>query len=176
MNPFYEELTNEQKCAVLGFAIDFCGCKEPSPKEFSELQELLANIHNDLGASREEVETFIDKMQTNGRLAYAIKILQTIENKRMYGLFYPYFYSAVAILGSHSGLDKLNKIYDEEFGYDKEDIEMIWELYKIKDFRTTKPARTNTTPTPRNSGCMVFVFALLTSIAVCLCSFVMRLT
>nr|WP_314755802.1 hypothetical protein [uncultured Prevotella sp.] len=135
MNPFYEELTNEQKCAALGFAIDFCGCKEPSPRQFAELQELLANIHDELGVSREEVEAFVGKMQENGRLAYAIRVLKTIKNERMHGMFYPYYYSIVATLGSREGLAKLDKIFNDEFGYNKEQIQLIWDLCEIKDFR-----------------------------------------
>ena len=36
MNTFFKELTKEQRCAVLGFAIDFCGIKEPTRKQFAE--------------------------------------------------------------------------------------------------------------------------------------------
>lgn len=174
MNPFYEELTNEQKCAVLGFAIDFCGCKEPSSRQFAELQELLANIHDELGVSREDVEAFVGKMQANGRLAYAIRVLKTIKNERLHGLFYPYYYSVVATLGSREGLAKLNKIFNDEFGYDEKEIQMIWDLYEIKDFRKTLPANnTATTSTSSGNGCMVLVLAISTSIIACCCGIIM---
>ena len=182
MNPFYEELTIEQRCAVLGFAIDFCGCKEPTQRQFEELQELLSNIHDELEVTREDVESYVDKMQSNGRLAYAISTLKTIKNERLYGSFYPYFYSVVATLGSREGLAKLNKIYNDEFGYGKEEIQLLWDLFEIKDFRNTaSESRSNPTPTPssnatNSSGCMILALAISTSIAACLIGFVMILT
>lgn len=136
MSYLYNVLTTEQKCAVLGFAIDFCGCnKNPSPKQFADVEDLLANICQELDVPKDKVESFVNKMQVNGRLEYAIKVLKTIENKRFYGLFYPYFYSVVATLNSPEGLSKLDKIYNNEFGYDDEEIKNIWELSEIKDFR-----------------------------------------
>ena len=177
MNPFYEELTKEQRCAVLGFAIDFCGCKEPTQRQFAELQQLLSNIHEELEVSREDIESYVAKMQSNGRLTYAINTLKTIKNERMYGLFYPYFYSVVATLGSRDGLAKLDKIYNDEFGYDKEEIKLLWDLYEIKDFRKTTPIYNNTTTsTNSSSGCMILAFAILTSTVACLCGMVMILT
>ena len=136
MSYLYNELTTEQKCAVLGFAIDFCGCnKNPSPKQFVEVEDLLANIGQELDVPKEKVESFVNKMQANRRLEYAIKVLKTIENKRFYGLFYPYFYSVVATLNSPEGLAKLDKIYNDDFGCDDTEIKSIWELFEIKDFR-----------------------------------------
>ncbi len=136
MSYIYNELTIEQKCAVLGFAIDFCGCnKNPSPKQLTEVEELLTDIGQELNVPKEKVESFVNTMQANGGLVYAIKVLKTIENKRFYGLFYPYFYSVVAILNSPEGLTKLDKIYDYDFGCDDKEIKNIWELFKIKDFR-----------------------------------------
>lgn len=170
------ELTTEQKCAVLGFAIDFCGCnKNPSPKQFAEVEDLLANIGQELDVPKDKVESFVNNMQANGRLEYAIKVLKTIENKRFYGLFYPYFYSVVATLNSPEGLSKLDKIYNNEFGYDDEEIKLIWELYEIKDFRknnhvsttTTKPA-VSTTSNTGGQGCVVLALAISTSITACL--------
>ena len=183
MNPFYEELTKEQRCAVLGFAIDFCGCKEPTQRQFAELQQLLSNIHEELEVSREDVESYVAKMQSNGRLAYAINTLKTIKNERMYGLFYPYFYSIVATLGSRDGLAKLDKIYNDEFGYDKEEIKLIWDLYEIKDFRnTTSESRSNSisatssNTTSSSSGCMILALAISTSIVACLFGVIMVLS
>ena len=147
MDSIYEELTKEQRCAVLGFAIDFCGCKSPSQRQFAELQQLLENIYDELGVSREDVEEYVAKMQSNGKLTYAINTLKTINNERMYGSFYPYFYSVVATLGSREGLAKLDKIYNDEFGYDKDDIKVLWDLYEIKDFRTTSSPSTYETIT-----------------------------
>lgn len=136
MSYLYNELTTEQKCAVLGFAIDFCGCnKNPSPKQCAELEDLLANIGQELDIPKEKVESFVNKMQANGMLEYAIKVLKTIGNKRFYGLFYPYFYSVVATLNSPEGLAQLDKIYNDYFGYDNMEIKNIWELFEIKDFR-----------------------------------------
>lgn len=147
MDSIYEELTKEQRCAVLGFAIDFCGCKSPSQRQFVELQQLLENIYDELGVSREDVEAYVERMQANGRLTYAINTLKTINNERMYGSFYPYFYSVVATLGSCEGLAKLHKIYNDEFGYDKDDIKVLWNLYSIKDFRDTGTSPTYETIT-----------------------------
>lgn len=176
MNPLYKELTNEQKCAVLGFAIDFCGFKEPSSRQFSELQELLAKIFEELEISREEVEAFVCKMQKNGRLAYAIRVLKTIKDERMHGSFYPYYYSVVATLESREGLAKLDKIFNDEFGYDKEQIQLIWDLYEIKDFRKKFPTKNTTvTSTSSGNGCMVLVLAISTSIFACLCGMIMML-
>lgn len=182
MNPFYEELTKEQRCAVLGFAIDFCGCKEPTQRQFEELQQLLSNIHEEMDVSREDVESYVAKMQSNGRLTYAINTLKTIKNERLFGLFYPYFYSVVATLGSRDGLAKLDKIYNDEFGYDKEEIKLLWDLYEIKDFRNTaSESRSNPTPTTSSnttssSGCMILALAISTSIAACLIGFFMIIT
>lgn len=176
MNPFYEELTKEQRCAVLGFAIDFCGCKEPTQRQFEELQQLLSNIHEEMDVSREDVESYVAKMQSNGRLTYAINTLKTIKNERLYGLFYPYFYSIVATLGSRDGLAKLDKIYNDEFGYDKEEIKLLWDMYEIKDFRNTIPIHNNTTPSTNSSGCMILALAILTSTIACLCEIVMIMT
>lgn len=136
MSYFYNELTTEQKCAVLGFAIDFCGCnKNPSPKQLAEIEDLLASISQELDVHKENVKSFVNKMQANGRLEYAIKVLKTIENKRLYGLFYPYFYNVVATLNSPEGLAKLDKIYNDDFGCDHTEIKNIWKLFEIKDFR-----------------------------------------
>lgn len=173
---YTNDLTSEQKCAVLGFAVDFSGCEEPSPMQFAELQELLANIANELGVSHIEVENFINKMQSNGRLDYAIKVLKTIENQRYLGLFYPYFYSIVATLRSSEGLTKLNKIFNEEFNYSKEDIDLIWELNEIIDFRnmrtkgSSSPYNTSSSINkPRGKGCLVLALAISTSLIACLC-------
>lgn len=130
------ELTTEQKCAVLGFAIDFCGCnKNPSPKQFADVEILLANIGQELNVPKETVECFVNRMQVDEGLGYAIKVLKTIEDKRFYGLFYQYFYRVVATLNSPEGLVKLDKIYNDEFGYDNAEIRNVWNLFEIKDFR-----------------------------------------
>lgn len=140
MSYFYNELTTEQKCAVLGFAIDFCECNEnSSPKQLAEIEDLLSNIGQELDVPKENVKSFVNKMQANGRLEYAIKVLKTIGNKRLYGLFYPYFYSVVATLNSPEGLAKLDKIYNDDFGCDHTEIKNIWELFEIKDFRKNNP-------------------------------------
>ena len=180
MSYLYNELTTEQKCAVLGFAIDFCGCnKNPSPKQFAEVEDLLANIGQELDVPKEKVENFVNKMQANGRLEYAIKVLKTIENKRFFGLFYPYFYSVVATLNSPEGLTKLDKIYNDEFGYDDEEIKIIWELYEIKDFRKNNHVSTNTkhpastTSHTGGQGCLVLALAISTSIIACLSGIVL---
>lgn len=167
MNPFFEELTIEQRCAVLGFAIDFCGCEEPTQRQFEKLQELLSNIHEEMAVSHEDVESYVAKMLSNGRLAYAINTLKTIKDEKMYGLFYPFFYSVVATLGSYDGLEKLDKIYNNEFGYDKEKIKLIWDLYEIRDFRKTTSGKSG------GSGCMILALSILTSLFFCLCGIVM---
>lgn len=180
---YTKDLTTEQKCAVLGFAVDFSGCEEPSPMQFAELQDLLTNIGEELELSHNEAENFVNKMQSNGRLDYAIKVLKTIENQNNLRLFYPYFYSVVATLRSNKGLTKLNKIYNDEFGYSKEDIDLIWELYEIKDFRNTKSVGSSspyTTSTPSFSsiskksgkGCLVLALAISTSLIACLCGII----
>lgn len=136
MSYIYNELTIEQKCAVCGFAIDFCGCnKNPSPKQFIELEDLLATICQELDVPKEKVDSFVNRMRTNGGLEYAIKILKAIENKRFYGLLYSYFYRVVAIMNSPEGLAKLDKIYSSDFGCDDAEIKKIWVLFEIKDFR-----------------------------------------
>lgn len=175
MNPFFEELTIEQRCAVLGFAIDFCGCEEPTQRQFEELQELLSNIHEEMAVSHEDVESYVAKMLSNGRLAYAINTLKTIKDEKIFRLFYPFFYSVVATLGSYDGLEKLDKIYNDEFGYNKEEIKLIWDLYEIRDFRKTTPRNNNTTTTGNGggSGCMILVLSILTSLFFCLCGIVM---
>lgn len=175
MNPFFEELTIEQRCAVLGFAIDFCGCEEPTQKQFEELQELLSNIHEEMAVTHEDVESYVAKMLSNGRLAYAINTLKTIKDEKMYRLFYPFFYSVVATLGSYDGLEKLDKIYNDEFGYDKEKIKLIWDLYEIRDFRKTTPRNIDTTTSGNGggSGCMILALSILTSLFFCLCGIVM---
>ena len=180
MSYLYNELTTEQKCAVLGFAIDFCGCnKNPSPKQFAEVEDLLANIGQELDVPKDKVESFVNKMQVNGRLEYAIKVLKTIDNKRFFGLFYPYFYSVVATLNSPEGLAKLDKIYNDEFGYDDEEIKIIWELYEIKDFRKNNHVNTNTkhpastTSHTGGQGCLVLALAISTSIIACLSGIVL---
>lgn len=172
MNTFFKELTKEQRCAVLGFAIDFCGIKEPTRKQFAELEQLLSNIHEELGVSHEDVESYVAKMHSNGRLAFAINTLKTIKNERTYALFYPYFYSIVATLGSREGLAKLNKFYNDDFGYDNEEIKELWDLYEIKDFRSiSQESRNNhsTTSSSSNtnssSGCMILALALSTTMA-----------
>lgn len=140
----YNELTIEQKCAVLGFAIDLCGCiNNSSPKQFPAIENLLDNIGQELDVPKEKVESFVNKMQANGGLRYAIKLLKTIENKRSYGIFYPYFYSVVATLNSPEGLATLDKIYNDDFGYDDADIKNIWELFEIKDFRKNNTINTS---------------------------------
>lgn len=140
MSYIYNELTTEQKCAVLGFARGFCGCiKKSSPMQLAELEKQFANIGEELGVSKEEVEHFCKKMEVSGRLEYAKKILNTLENKRVYGLFYPFFYNIVATLNSPEGLTMLDKIYNDEFGFDDAEIKNIWDLYEIKDFRKNNP-------------------------------------
>lgn len=111
-------------------------------------------------------------MHSNGRLAFAINTLKTIKNERTYALFYPYFYSIVATLGSREGLAKLNKIYNDDFGYDNEEIKELWDLYEIKDFRSiSQESRNNhsTTSSSSNtnssSGCMILALALSTTMA-----------
>lgn len=110
----------------------------------NEEVELLASIVQDLEVPKEKVDEFISQMQLNGSLEYAINALKTIENKRYFGLFYPYFYSIVAFLNSSEGLEKLHKVYNDEFEFDEDDISLIWDLYEIKDFRESEiPASSN---------------------------------
>ena len=97
-----------------------------------------------------------------------------------YGLFYPYFYSVVATLGSRDGLAKLDKIYNDDFGYDKEEIKLIWDLYEIKDFRNTaSESRRDLRPTASSntssssSGCVILALAISTSIVACLFGIIM---
>lgn len=134
MDFVYKDLTALQKCAVIGFAIDFVDFKALSMRKLDEISSLLKNIADDLGVSRSEVNDFVDKMKLNGGLTYAINFLKTIENNKFLRLFYPCFYSVVATLGSHEGLKKLNKIYNIEFGYDDDEIQMLFNLFEIKKF------------------------------------------
>ena len=62
-----------------------------------------------MAVSHEDVESYVAKMLSNGRLAYAINTLKTIKDEKILGLFYPFFYSVVATLGSYDGLEKLDK-------------------------------------------------------------------
>lgn len=134
MDPFLKDLTTEQKCAVIGVAVDFAGVKTPTVKQLTEISGILANIADDLGVSKADAENFVHKMEVNGRLSYAIKILKTLENSNTLRIFYCYFYSVIATLGSHEGLEKLNMMYKTEFGYDDDDIQMLFELFEIKKF------------------------------------------
>lgn len=174
MSYIYNDLTIEQKCAILGFAIDFCGCGNSTPMQFAKLQDILSNIGEELEVSKDRVEAFVNKMQVNGRLEYAINVLKTIKNKRLLGCLYPQFYSIVATLNSKEGLAKLDKIYNDEFGYDKEEIKLLWDLYQIKDFRNNgsiSVKRTNSSPSVSNTGgqgCIVLALAISTSILACL--------
>lgn len=94
----------------MGFAIDFMGCKEPTPAQYSSIEELLYDFSEKLGIDSNDTSHFVAKMEANDRLAYAIRVLKTIENKRLLGIMYPFFYTVVARLESNEGLCKLNKI------------------------------------------------------------------
>ena len=173
MNPFYEELTKEQRCAVIGFAVDFCGCKVPTQLQLSELEDILMDLRAEMGVSREEVEMFVNKMQVKGRLAYAIMVMKTIKDEPMYGLFYRHFYRIVATLKSREGLAKLNRIYKNEFGYDDEEINELWKLYDLKDFRDNTAGMSSTYSSGR--GCMALILAITTSIVACLCGIILMM-
>lgn len=134
MDSLFDGLTVEQKCAVMGFAVDFAGIKIPTDKQMAEITDLLVTMADDLGVSKNEVESFVHKMEQNGRLLYAINVLKTIEKRGSLEFVYCYFYSVVAILNSHSFIKKLNDIYKKLFGFDDEDIEMIFDLFEIKRF------------------------------------------
>ena len=137
-------------------------------------EEILYDFSDELGISKIETEAFVRKMESNGRLRYALNVLKSVENNRMFGLIYPNLYSIVATLESTNGLNKLNQIYKDEFGHTDEDINMTWKLYEIKDFR--KNCHNNTSShssaTPRSSsgtGCLLLLLAIPASLFMFFC-------
>lgn len=174
MNYFLQDLNSEQRCAMMGLAIELCGCETPSPLQLSQLEEILYDFSDELGISKSETEAFVRKMESNGRLRYALNVLKSVENNRIFGLIYPNLYSIVATLESTKGLNKLNQIYKDEFGHTDEDINMTWELYEIKDFRKNRHNNTSShsSATPISSsgtGCLLLLLAIPASLFMFFC-------
>lgn len=182
MNYFLKELSNEQRCAFMGLAIELCGCKSPSSTQLSKLDFVLQDFSDELGISKDEVESFTRKMENNGRLKYAVDILKTIENNKLFGTVYPHLYSIVATLESVDGLNLLNKIYKDEFGYQEDDILLLWDLFEIKDFRkassfvannntsvNSREPRTVSSTNASGNGCLVLLLVIPVSLLACFC-------
>lgn len=135
MNYFLKDLTAEQRCAMVGIAFDLCRSNHPSKESLAKIEHILNDSCEELGLSQSEGLAFVKKMMENGSTKYALNILKTVENKRHFGLIYPNLYSFVASIDSPEALEQLNLLYNEEFGYNDDDIKTLWDLYKIKDFR-----------------------------------------
>lgn len=135
MNYFLKDLSAEQKCAMVGLAFDLCRSNAPSKEALAKVEPILNDFCEELGLSQNEAQTFVKKMMGNGGGKYALKTLESVENKRSFGLIYPNLYSFVAAIDSPEGLEQLNLIYTNEFGYNDDDIKTLWDLYEIKDFR-----------------------------------------
>ena len=140
MNHLLQDLTSEQRCAMIGLAFDIYRSNVPSKDKQAQANKNLDDFYNELGLSRAEVGDFINRMTTNGGVKYATQILKSVVNKRTLGLIYPNLYSLVATLDSPEALEQLNLLYIEEFGYNDDDIKTLWDLYEIKDFRKVLPA------------------------------------
>lgn len=143
MNIFLKELSEEQRCAMVGVAFDLCRSNAPSKENLAKIEPLLNDFCDEIGISQNDAHTFVKTMTENGGTKYAVKILRTVENKRNFGLIYPNLYSFVATIESPEGLEQLNLLYNDEFGYNDDDIKTLWDLYEIKDFR--KPLSANPT-------------------------------
>ena len=140
MNYFLKDLTAEQRCAMVGIAFDLCRSNAPSKESLAKIEPILNDFCEELGLSQSEGQAFVKKMMENGGTKYALNILKTVENKSHFGLIYPHLYSFVASIDSPDALEQLNLHYNEEFGYNDDDIKTLWDLYEIKDFRKVLPA------------------------------------
>ena len=63
---------------MMGLAIELCGCESPSPLQLSQLEEILYDFSDELGISKIEAEAFVRKMESNGRLRYALNVLKSV--------------------------------------------------------------------------------------------------
>lgn len=123
---FFKDLTKEQRLAAMGVAIDLAGCKQPTMMQFAMLDEYLSEFANDLDISKDEASSFLKEMQENGRLIYATNILKEVDNKIL-SILYGDLYRVIKILESENGKKKLNAIYQSEFKFSKEDINLFEE-------------------------------------------------
>lgn len=123
---FFKDLTKEQRSAAMGVAIDLAGCKQPTMMQFAMLDEYLSEFANDLDISKDEASSFLKEMQENGRLIYATNILKEVDNKIL-SILYGDFYRVIKILGSENGKKKLNAIYQSEFKFSEDDINLFEE-------------------------------------------------
>ena len=131
MNYFLKDLTAEQRCAMVGIAFDLCRSNHPSKESLAKIEHILNDFCEELGLSQSEGLAFVKKMMENGGTKYALNILKTVENKRHFGLIYPNLYSFVASIDSPEALEQLNLLYNEEFGYNDDDIKTLWDLYNL---------------------------------------------
>lgn len=113
MNHLLQDLTSEQRCAMIGLAFDIYRSNVPSKDKQAQANKNLDDFYNELGLSRAEVGDFINRMTTNGGVKYATQILKSVVNKRTLGLIYPNLYSLVATLDSPEALEQLNLLYIE---------------------------------------------------------------
>ena len=74
-----DELTKEQKCAAFGIGVDFSGIVQ-NQEQMELLDDHMDDFRRNLGLRRSEIEEFMQKMESGGRLSYAINALKTNQN------------------------------------------------------------------------------------------------
>lgn len=167
-----DNLTYAQKCAAFGVAVDFSGCNnEITEEEMHRLGDYMDDFRRNLGIRRADIEDFMKKMEANGRLSYAIKVLKTNQNDIGIWAIYEWLYGVVRILQSPKGLSELDKLYIEEFGWDEQKIRNYRQSHNLPDTITISKKENvsyrNNYPV-KNSGCAFLTFAILSSFMFCL--------
>ena len=159
-----DELTREQKCAAFGIGVDFSGIVQSQDK-MDLLADYMDDFRRNLGIRRAEIEEFMQKMESGGRLSYAINVLKTNQNNRALWATYEWLYKVAAILESQKTLEKLDSIYINDFGWTAEKIQEVRKSYNLDDTISVKPKATNRpgTNSGKNGGCVFLALTILSS-------------
>ncbi|WP_033147827.1 hypothetical protein [Prevotella sp. P6B1] len=171
-----DELTREQKCAAFGIGVDLSGDVQ-NQDQMSRLDDLMDDFRRNLGLRRAEIEEFMLKMQSEGRLSYAITILKTNQNNKGIWAIYEWLYRVAAILESQSALDKLDNIYINDFGWSTQKLQDIRKYHNFSDTITKSPKR-STPPisnTGNRGGCIILALTILSSFIFCFIGFIVAI-
>ncbi len=171
-----DELTREQKCAAFGIGVDLSGDVQ-NQEQMYWLDDHMDDFRRNLGLRRSEIEEFMKKMESGGRLSYAITVLKTNQNNKGIWAIYKWLYRIAAITESQTALEKLDNIYLNDFG---------WSLQKIQDLRRSEDLSDTIKKNPQvkkapishsgnRGGCMVLALTILSSFILCFMGLIMTI-
>ena len=163
-----DELTKEQKYAAFGIGVDFSGIVQ-NQEQMELLDDHMDDFRRNLGLRRSEIEEFMQKMESGGRLSYAINVLKTNQNNIGLWAIYEWLYRVAAILESQETLNKLDNIYINDFGWNAEKLQELRKSCNLNESISVRPKTVNRTmPASRNNGgCIFLALTILSSFVFC---------